>query len=199
MDPQGAIIDACYFAAEKHITQRRKGDDSPYINHPIGVAYLLWKEGGIKDVEILQAAVLHDTVEDTDTTLEEVEIRFGPRVASLVAEVSDDKTLGKVERKKHQVEHAPKYSNGAKLIKLADKLYNCRDLLNVPPKGWSLKRIQGYFVWARTIIEQFYGTNKRLEELHQELWKEIIMWEDVEHPLMSKDSPSLQEYYDLLE
>jgi guanosine-3',5'-bis(diphosphate) 3'-pyrophosphohydrolase len=102
-DPAGAILDACQFAAEKHVTQRRKGDGSPYINHPIGVAHLLWREGGVRDVAVLQAAVLHDTVEDTDTSFEELEARFGSTVRALVAEVSDDKVLSKVERKRYQV------------------------------------------------------------------------------------------------
>nr|KAF6399219.1 HD domain containing 3 [Molossus molossus] len=130
------LLEAADFAAHKHRRQRRKDPEgTPYINHPIGVARILTHEAGITDIVVLQAALLHDTVEDTDTTLDEVELHFGAQVRRLVEEVTDDKTLPKLERKRLQVEHAPHSSPGAKLVKLADKLYNLRDLNRCTPEG----------------------------------------------------------------
>eukprot|EP00073_Rattus_norvegicus_P033873 XP_008757753.1 PREDICTED: guanosine-3',5'-bis(diphosphate) 3'-pyrophosphohydrolase MESH1 isoform X2 [Rattus norvegicus] len=132
------LLEAADFAAQKHRQQRRKDPEgTPYINHPIGVARILTHEAGITDIVVLQAALLHDTVEDTDTTLDEVELHFGAQVRRLVEEVTDDKTLPKLERKRQQVEQAPHSSPGAKLVKLADKLHNLRDLNRCTPKGWS--------------------------------------------------------------
>ncbi|XP_053768374.1 guanosine-3',5'-bis(diphosphate) 3'-pyrophosphohydrolase MESH1 isoform X2 [Desmodus rotundus] len=130
------LLEAADFAARKHRGQRRKDPEgTPYINHPIGVARILTHEAGITDIVVLQAALLHDTVEDTDTTLDEVELHFGAQVRRLVEEVTDDKTLPKLERKRLQVEQAPHSSPGAKLVKLADKLYNLRDLNRCTPEG----------------------------------------------------------------
>lgn len=126
---------AADFAAKKHRDQRRKDpQQTPYINHPIGVANILINEGGVDDPIVLQAALLHDTVEDTETTLDEIEEHFGPKVRGIVAEVSDDKDLPKEERKRLQVVNAPHKSKEAKLVKLADKLYNLRDLHRVVPE-----------------------------------------------------------------
>src|SRR5689334_21040807 len=116
------ILKALSFSAEKHKSQRRKGaEESPYINHPINVAQLLWEVGGVREIATIVAAILHDTVEDTETTPEEIEENFGQVVRKLVEEVSDDKSLPKAERKRLQIEHAPHLSLGAKQIKLADK------------------------------------------------------------------------------
>ncbi|XP_059534169.1 guanosine-3',5'-bis(diphosphate) 3'-pyrophosphohydrolase MESH1 isoform X1 [Myotis daubentonii] len=129
------LLEAADFAAHKHRRQRRLDPEgTPYINHPIGVARILTHEAGITDIAVLQAALLHDTVEDTDTTLDELELHFGAQVRRLVEEVTDDKTLPKLERKRLQVEHAPHSSPGAKLVKLADKLYNLRDLNRCTPE-----------------------------------------------------------------
>src|SRR5688500_11112109 len=128
------LLKALAFAAHKHRDQRRKDPDaSPYINHPIALADVLVNEGGVSDVEVLCAALLHDTVEDTATTHEELVDAFGPRVARIVAEVTDDKTLSKSERKRLQVEHATRLSPEAKLVKLADKICNLRDVAERPP------------------------------------------------------------------
>ncbi|XP_045019758.1 guanosine-3',5'-bis(diphosphate) 3'-pyrophosphohydrolase MESH1 isoform X1 [Bubalus bubalis] len=145
------LLEAADFAARKHQRQRRKDPEgTPYINHPIGVARILTHEAGITDIVVLQAALLHDTVEDTDTTLDEVELHFGDQVRRLVEEVTDDKTLPKLERKRLQVEHAPQSSPGAKLVKLADKLYNLRDLNRCTPEGsytWNQSCLPGHLVW----------------------------------------------------
>ncbi|XP_029353642.1 guanosine-3',5'-bis(diphosphate) 3'-pyrophosphohydrolase MESH1 [Echeneis naucrates] len=167
------LIETVNFAAEKHRNQRRKdADATPYINHPIGVARILSHEGGVTDIEVLQAALLHDTVEDTDTLPAELEAKFGPTVARIVQEVTDDKTLPKQERKRLQVEHAPHCSHQAKLVKLADKLYNLRDLNRCTPVGWTAERVQQYFVWASEVVKGLKGTNSVLEDKLEELFRQ---------------------------
>uniref|UniRef100_A0A8D0EQ21 Guanosine-3',5'-bis(diphosphate) 3'-pyrophosphohydrolase MESH1 n=2 Tax=Strix TaxID=36304 RepID=A0A8D0EQ21_STROC len=131
-----ALLEAADFAAGKHKGQRRKDPEgTPFINHPIGVARILAHEAGVTDIVVLQAALLHDTVEDTDTTFSEIEERFGEEVRHVVEEVTDDKALPKMERKRLQIERAPGSSPRAKLVKLADKLYNLRDLNRCTPQG----------------------------------------------------------------
>lgn len=126
------------FAAQKHRDQRRKDThETPYVNHPINVCTILSVEAGIKDDAVLMAALLHDVVEDTDATFADLEQQFGPDVTSLVREVTDDKSLEKQERKRLQIENASKSTSRAKLIKLADKLDNLRDLLKETPSGWT--------------------------------------------------------------
>lgn len=148
------LLDALMFSAERHRNQRRKDvEASPYINHPIALAHLLATTGGIDDVDVLRAAILHDTVEDTETTSDELRERFGDHVASLVMEVTDDKSLPKQRRKELQVEHAPHKSGGAALVKLADKICNLRDIAAAPPADWSLARRQEYFDWAKRVVE----------------------------------------------
>ncbi|XP_054466402.1 guanosine-3',5'-bis(diphosphate) 3'-pyrophosphohydrolase MESH1 [Anoplopoma fimbria] len=167
------LVETVNFAAEKHRSQRRKDPEgTPYINHPIGVARILSHEGGVSDIEVLQAALLHDTVEDTDTSLEELEAKFGPVVARIVQEVTDDKSLNKQERKRQQVEHAPHCSRQAKLVKLADKLYNLRDLNRSTPAGWTAERVQEYFVWAREVVRGLKGTHSALEAKLEELFRQ---------------------------
>jgi guanosine-3',5'-bis(diphosphate) 3'-pyrophosphohydrolase len=159
------LLKALAFAAHKHRDQRRKdAEASPYINHPIALADVLVNEAGITDVEVLCAALLHDTVEDTATTHEELVDAFGSRIARTVAEVTDDKRLSKAERKRLQIEHAPHLSREAKLVKLADKLCNLRDVAERPPAGWPLERRQEYFDWAKRVIDGLRGTHSRLED-----------------------------------
>ncbi|KAM6942656.1 guanosine-3',5'-bis(diphosphate) 3'-pyrophosphohydrolase MESH1 [Xenentodon cancila] len=167
------LMETVHFAAEKHRTQKRKDPEgSPYINHPVGVARILSHEGGVTDIEVLQAALLHDTVEDTDTTSAELEAKFGPVVSHIVQEVTDDKSLPKQERKRLQVEHAPQCSQQAKLVKLADKLYNLRDLNRTTPVGWTDERVQEYFVWASEVVRGLKGTHSTLEQKLEELFKQ---------------------------
>jgi len=169
--PSIAIIKASNFAAIKHKSQKRKDPEgTPYINHPIGVAQLL-AEGGVTDTAVLQAALLHDTVEDTDTSLEEIEQEFGTKVRDIVDEVSDDKDKEKAERKRLQIVHAPHASTEAKLVKLADKLYNLRDLERAPPSNWSKERKEEYFVWASKVVKGCRGVNPYLEDLLDKLFE----------------------------
>jgi guanosine-3',5'-bis(diphosphate) 3'-pyrophosphohydrolase len=147
------LLRAIAFAAHKHRDQRRKDHRaSPYVNHPVAVALLLVEVAGVTDAEVLAAALLHDTLEDTATTSQEIKAVFGPRVRSLVEEVTDDKTLLKAERKRLQVEHAHGLSDDAALIKLADKIANVRDVTHAPPAHWSLGRRQEYLDWADAAV-----------------------------------------------
>jgi len=160
----GIFVAAVAFAAEKHRHQRRKdAHASPYINHPIALANVLVDEGGVHDPVVLCAAVLHDTIEDTETTADELEQAFGSIITAVVLEVTDDKALEYKERKQHQIDHAPHASPQAKLVKLADKICNLRDILAHPPSSWSLQRKQNYFDWASNVVAGLRGTNPRLE------------------------------------
>ena len=163
----GQLLQAIRFSAEKHRNQRRKDSArSPYINHPIEVAQLLWDIGGVRDVNVLLAAILHDTIEDTGTRSEEISDRFGEEVLALVLEVSDDKNLPKQERKRLQIETAAHKSYGAKLIKLADKCCNVRDLVTMPPVDWSLERRKEYLLWTEKVVAGLRDTNAALEEYY---------------------------------
>ena len=158
------LLKALAFAAHKHRDQRRKdAEASPYINHPIALAEVLAGEGGITDLEVLAAALLHDTIEDTATTLEELRAQFGERIAGMVAEVTDDKELPKAERKRLQIERAAGISAGAKLVKLADKICNLRDVAVRPPAQWDLGRRREYFDWAKQVIDGLRGAHPGLE------------------------------------
>jgi guanosine-3',5'-bis(diphosphate) 3'-pyrophosphohydrolase len=162
----GPVFEALQFAARKHRDQRRKDPEaSPYINHPIALASILWNEAGVEDPLVICAALLHDTVEDTETTEAELVERFGAEVAAIVMEVTDDKDLPKAERKRLQVEHAARLSREAKLVKLADKISNVRDVASAPPAGWPLERQREYFDWARSVVDGLRGAHPRLEAL----------------------------------
>jgi GTP diphosphokinase / guanosine-3',5'-bis(diphosphate) 3'-diphosphatase len=164
-EPIARILAAATFAAERHRDQRRKGKDaSPYINHPLALAHLL-AERGERDPKVLMAALLHDTVEDTATTFADLEHNFGQEVADIVREVTDDKTLSRSERKRLQIEHAAQLSRRAKLVKLADKICNLRDILVSPPAGWSAQRQREYFDWAKAVVDPMRGVHPDLEAL----------------------------------
>jgi hypothetical protein len=170
--PKGVclVVKAASFAAAKHRDQRRKdANQTPYINHPLAVANIL-QECGVDDDEILAAAILHDTVEDTDTTFEDIELLFGSNVMRYVRQVTDDRTLSKVERKKHQVEVAKFISIGARLIKCADKLHNLRETFGNTPKTWTKLDIQGYFVWAKFVTDGARGCNSKLDALLDQIF-----------------------------
>lgn len=178
MDPisVGLILKATHFAAHKHRNQRRKGIDAvPYINHPIDLANLLWNKAGIHDEVVIAAALLHDTVEDTETTFDELEHEFGIVVRNVVAEVTDDKRLPQEERKRLQVEHAPHLSARARLVKLADKISNLRDILSSPPTGWSPERKLAYFHWGKNVIDPIRGSNSVLENLFDEIYAQGVV------------------------
>ena len=159
------ILKAAHFAAQKHRDQRRKDKDtSPYINHPISVAKIISEIGNVEDPEVLAAALLHDTIEDTETTVEELIDNFGERVCRLVQEVTDDKTLPKLERKQRQIDHAKKISGDAAIIKLGDKIANVTDITNTPPTDWDSNRRLEYFDWAEKVINNCPKVNSSLEK-----------------------------------
>ncbi len=167
------ILRAVDFAARKHREQKRKDKEaSPYINHPISVALLLADIGGVRDPEVLAAAILHDTLEDTKTTPDELEAIFGSRVRRLVEEVTDDKRLPKQERKKLQIEHARHLSPEAALLKLGDKISNVRDVAHSPPVEWNFRRRMEYLDWAEAVVNNCPKVNPALEKRFAEVLDE---------------------------
>ena len=166
------VIRAMAFVANKHRNQRRKdADASPYINHPIALADVLANEAFIQDERVVIAAILHDVLEDTETTEQELVRNFGQDAADLVSEVTDDKKLPSAERKRLQVEHAGKLSRRAKLIKVADMVCNLRDVANSPPKDWPLERRQEYFDWAKAVVDGVKGAHPELERIFDEAFR----------------------------
>lgn len=165
------LIKALAFAADKHRNQRRKDvAASPYINHPIALVDVLANEGGLEDERLLVAAVLHDTLEDTQTTERELDKLFGKELADIVMEVTDDKSLPIAERKRLQIVHAKTLSRRAKLVKLADKICNLRDMAHASPAGWGLARRQDYFDWAKQVIDEIRGVHPTLERLFDDAY-----------------------------
>ncbi len=162
-----AIVDltrALDFAARKHRDQRRKGAAAePYLNHLTEVARLVAEATEGKDTPLVIAALLHDTIEDTRTTRDELEREFSPEVAALVSEVTDDKNLPKAERKRLQIANAPHKSERAKLIKIADKISSLRSIVVSPPVDWDSHRQREYFEWAAKVVEGLRGVNPSLE------------------------------------
>ena len=158
------LFKALAFSAEKHTKQRRKDiDKTPYINHPISLANILAQRWVI-DENVLCAAILHDTIEDTETTVDELQEHFGEKITSIVLEVTDDKSLEKSVRKQKQVEHAASISHEAKLVKLADKIANITDIINTPPADWSTNRKKEYFEWAKAVVDNLRGAHQGLEK-----------------------------------
>lgn len=167
------ILKAINFAAKKHRNQRRKDlEQTPYINHPIGVSDIICNEGNVTDTDVIIAGILHDTVEDTDTTLDELEEVFGKKVRDIVDECSDDKSLTKEMRKMKQIEKAPLSSKEAKVVKLADKIYNLRDLNRQTQRGWSDDRVNEYFIWSSKVFAGLRGSCPPLENILESLLRD---------------------------
>ncbi len=164
------VLKAFAFAAEKHRAQKRKGRGRhPYINHLIDVAELLWELGGVRDTVTIVAGILHDTIEDTDTTAGELAALFDGSISSVVEEVTDDKGLSQPVRKRLQIEHAAGLSARARLVKIADKISNITDIMNAPPEGWSARRRREYVEWGQDVIARIRGTNEGMERHFDEL------------------------------
>lgn len=201
------LLDAIVFATEKHASQRRKNAAAdPYIIHPLRVAQLLANVGGYADdVELLEAAVLHDTLEDTATTMDELSRRFGPRVAMLVAQVSDDKSASKVERKRAQIQRVASglIDHRACLIKLADKLDNCTDLLRgAVPSTWTTEQVHGYAAWSWVVLKQLRArkTNAQLEQRLEEVLRSLLASASIDPSMEPKKlEECLQNYYNKIE
>jgi len=166
------ILAAVRFAADRHRNQRRKdAAATPYVNHPVCVAETLVNVGGVEDPQVICAGLLHDTIEDTETTPEELAQAFGSTVRDIVLEVSDDKSLPKAVRKQEQIRHAASASVAARQVKLADKICNLQDILDHPPSDWSDERKQEYFEWARAVVDEVRGINPALEAKFDELYR----------------------------
>src|ERR1700752_4741815 len=160
------LLKALEFASRKHSTQRRKdADASPYINHPIALVSILAVEAGVTDPDVLCGALLHDTIEDTATTRQELVGEFGENIAGIVGEVTDDKSLEKRQRKRMQIEHAHALTPAAGLVKLADKIANLRDMTNCQPSNWDLPRRQEYFDWAKAVVDGIRNAPSVLRKL----------------------------------
>lgn len=173
LDGMGIVLQAARFAAWKHRDQRRKGKGSlPYINHPLDLAYVLWFEGDVRDPVILAAALLHDTIEDTQTTIKELQGEFGESVAQIVMEVTDEPSINWRARKKLQVTRARAASKAAQHVKLADKICNLRSMIATPPSGWSLDRQRNYFDWSKEVVDQVRGVNPELEQRFDQVFKQ---------------------------
>jgi guanosine-3',5'-bis(diphosphate) 3'-pyrophosphohydrolase len=158
-DDISLVLKAFKFAARKHEHQRRKNEwASPYINHLITVSEILWQVGHVRDMNTMAAAILHDTLEDTDTSMEELEKTFGEKICSIIDEVTDDKSLPKQERKRRQVELAGSASLEARHVKLADKIANVQDIMNAPPTEWTLERQWEYIDWAQAVVNRIART-----------------------------------------
>ncbi|MCU1254813.1 MAG: guanosine-3,5-bis(diphosphate) 3-pyrophosphohydrolase MESH1-like isoform [Candidatus Angelobacter sp.] len=172
------ILSAARFAAEKHAQQKRKGEHGePYFNHLLEVAELIAASGRDLDAELMMAAFLHDTVEDTGVTLTELEQRFGKDVAALVAEVTDDKSLPKETRKQLQIQNTPKKSSRAQTLKVADKISNLRAIIASPPVGWNLERKKQYFEWARQVVSGIAEPNTFLKKEFEKTYELISQLE----------------------
>lgn len=158
------LLHAVEFSAYKHLGQYRKDEaKTPYIIHPIGVSRSLFEEGNIRSINVLTAALLHDTLEDTPTSPEEIEQLFGSRVRMTIEELTNDPTLSTQENKQRQVDHAPELSLNAQLVKLADRLYNVRDLRS-PPPNWDKQAVDRYIEWGEKLLNALQGTNSSLEK-----------------------------------
>ncbi len=166
------ITQALDFAARKHAGHRRKGlAAEPYINHLAEVARLLAEATGGNDTELVMAGLLHDCIEDQGVRFEELAELFGDDVASLVRDVTDDKSLEKAERKRLQIEHAPHQSTRTKMLKIADKISNLRSMRSSPPKDWDLNRKQQYFEWSKAVIAGCRGVSAALEAKFDEAYR----------------------------
>lgn len=167
------LVKAMAFAADRHKDQRRKDlEASPYINHPLALVDVLVREAGIHDHRVMISALLHDTIEDTETSAAEIEQEFGATIRSIVEEVTDDKDLGRSVCKRRQVERAPYLSTEARAVKLADKICNLRDIARQAPVGWELERCQAYFDWAKQVIDGLRGEHAKLEALFDDIYRQ---------------------------
>jgi hypothetical protein len=170
------ILDSLTFAAKCHQHQTRKNaKKTPYITHPLTVAEKILTLGKVYDADVIIAALLLDTIDDTHATFQDVRNRFGDKVEGYVRELTQDKSLSTVKRKKLQIIQASSKSKGAATIKLSEKLYNLNNLLQDPPSDWTRERIDQYFQWAQSVVDNLPEANKPLkDEVHrviQEYWK----------------------------
>lgn len=196
------VLEAARYATEAHDgAYRKNAKGEPYVVHPLRVAQRLAFHG-YEDSVLLQAAILHDVVEDTETPIGEIEAKFGPLVAALVAEVTDDKTKSQVERKRAQVEHITTISAAAAAIKLSDAIDNLMDLTASTPRGWSVQKVQGYMVWKATIADKIVGMHPHLDSVLSVIFAGKVTVDGVDYPAIPQEpdrATQLEAYYALLE
>jgi guanosine-3',5'-bis(diphosphate) 3'-pyrophosphohydrolase len=170
----GLVVRAAYFAGEKHRLQRRSDiEQTPYINHPLELAHILTEEGGIHCVDTICASLLHDTLEDTETSPEELKKNFGEMITSIIIEVSNDMTLNSQQRRVYELRKVASLSNKAKLVKIADKLANIRDVSTMPPAGWTQEKKQNYFDFALKIVDQIGDASPKLYQIFLRDYKHL--------------------------
>ncbi|GAA6059878.1 hypothetical protein JCM10212_007083 [Sporobolomyces blumeae] len=179
------LLRVAHFAAVAHASQRRKSPLAPaYIQHPLDVARRIASPpsslAGNAPLSVLMAAMTHDVLEDTDVSEEELRNEVGDEVTDIVLECSDDKNLGKMARKQAQIDQAASKSDFAKHVKLADKLSNLTDLISESgrPAGWSVSRVQEYFVWAKKVTDQCVSVNPGLGRQLDDLYKDAEFVQD---------------------
>ncbi|PIE24098.1 MAG: phosphohydrolase [Planctomycetota bacterium] len=188
MIPQSTLlIRAANFAAQKHKAQQRKGSGEPYIVHPLGVATILSEEAGISDPATLAAALLHDCIEDTDSSAEELRQYFGEEITELVLELSDDMSLPKATRKREQIRKAGQLSPKACLVKMADKLHNLRDIERIVPENWSPERVRGYFTWSHEVIKRLSHQHAGMAQALDRLFDSLVPAAKSERALLLED------------
>ena len=174
-DTNEDLLNRAYvYAMKAHGAQTRASGD-PYFSHPLEVAAIL-TDLKLDDATIV-AALLHDTIEDVGVTRQELAARFGEDVASLVAEVTDDKSLPKETRKALQVENAPHKSPRAQALSAADKIANVRSIATSPPANWSFERRVEYVRWARQVVGRYAALNGRLAAEFLQVDTELQEWE----------------------
>jgi len=193
------FLKALHLSARQHASQRRKDAlASAYINHPIHLVKVLWEVGKVREPDVLIAALLHDTLEDTvercspeyDRLAQEIGGLFGSDVRSVVEEVTDDKCQSYKERKKKQIQHAGSLSRHAKLVKLADKISNVSDILINPPAKWTVNKKREYLEWAGKVVKEIRGTNEALE-------KEFDTWVSKGHGILD-DLDELENRFEVI-
>jgi|GEM_PF-1284900 len=162
--PIDKVLQAMVDATAHHAGQYRKAEHVPYIIHPLRVCRNLWDEAHVRAPDVIIAALLHDSVEDTSMTLEDLEAKYGKGVALIVNDVTNDPNLDSEANKQRQVDHAPYLSVGGKLVKLADRLDNLRDLYRNPPPSWSQEKVDGYYAWGEKLLEALRGVSPTLEQ-----------------------------------
>ena len=183
------MLRALRFAAENHRDQRRKdADATPYVNHLIEVANILWEPGGVRDFRIITAAILHDLIEDTDKTAADIAAIFGKDIADIVVELTDDMSLPDSERRNHQVDHAASLSIAAAQIKIADKSSNLASLIDSPPEKWSRDKILAYAGWGLCVVDRIRGINPRLDEYFDQVYDRVQQAYGVSETVMSQKS-----------
>ena len=192
------------FATQAHKDQKRKnaaGD--PYITHPLEVAYAIQRAyescGEEPSIDVLIAAILHDVVEDTPATPKELPMLFGNVVGGIVAQVTDDKSLSKLERKQIALRDASRLTPEAALVKMADKWHNCKDLKRDPPKTWSDEDVRHYAHWSMAMCQVMYAQNMN-HKVVVALWKDRVlpMFSDV-HAITQPNFDVIETYFDTLQ